>query len=99
MNFSFDGREPRRCLVYHSSKDNVLKIAYRIGAFDRALGYKDPEQPDIIEEQCPEVFAVDCSVVVSSHGGYRQAGEVYDHWARVLTDEPLPRFEKLKKPP
>jgi len=30
----------RRCLVCHSSKDNVLKIAYRIGALDRALGYK-----------------------------------------------------------
>lgn len=87
----------RRCLVYHSSRDNVLKIAYRIGALDRALGYKGPEHPDIIEQQCPEVFVVDCSTVVSSHGGYRQAGEVYDHWARVLTDEPLPRFERLKK--
>jgi esterase/lipase superfamily enzyme len=87
----------RRCLVYHSSKDAVLKIGYRIGALDRALGYKGPEHPEVIEQQCPEVFVVDCSTIVSSHGGYRQSGEVYDHWARVLTDEPLPRFEKLKK--
>jgi esterase/lipase superfamily enzyme len=87
----------RRCLVYHSSKDPVLKIGYRIGAFDRALGYKGPEHPDVIEQKCPDVFVVDCSAVVTSHGGYRQSGEVYDHWVRVLSDEPLLRFEKLKK--
>jgi hypothetical protein len=87
----------RRCLVYHSLKDPVLKIAYRIGALDRALGYKGPEHPEVIEEQCPDVFVVDCSAIVTSHGGYRQSGEVYDQWARVLSDEPLPRFEKLKK--
>jgi len=37
--------------------------------------------------------------VVNSHGGYRDAAEVYDHWTRVLADEPLPRFEKLAKQP
>src|SRR5262249_28586472 len=87
----------QRCLVYHSSKDPVLKIGYRIGALDRALGYKGPENPDIIEQKCPEVFVVDCSAVVASHGGYRSAGEGYDHSARVLDDETLPCFEKLKK--
>ena len=32
----------RRAFVYHSSRDPVLKYAYRIGALDRALGYKGP---------------------------------------------------------
>ncbi len=87
----------RRCLVYHSSKDPVLKLAYRIGGLDRALGYEGPEHPKVIEAKCPDVFVVDCSAVVSSHGGYRAAGEVYDQWTRVLADTPLPRFEALKK--
>ena len=87
----------RRTIVYHSTRDAVLKFAYRIGALDRALGYKGPEHPDVIERQCPEVFVVDCSAVVSSHGGYRQSGEVYDEWADVLSNEPLPRFANLKK--
>lgn len=88
-------RSCRRCLVYHSEKDPVLKVAYRIGALDRALGYKGPEHPRVIEAECPDVFVVDCGAVVKSHGGYRQSGEVYDHWTRVLSDQALPRFEKL----
>jgi esterase/lipase superfamily enzyme len=87
----------RRCLVYHSSKDPVLKVLYRIGSLDKALGAKGPEHPKVIEKECPEVFIVDCSAVVGSHGGYRAAPEVYDHWERVLADDPVPRFDVLKK--
>ncbi len=87
----------RRCIVYHSSRDPVLKVAYRIGAIDRALGYKGPQHPKVIDQQCPEVFVVDCSAVVSSHGGYRASSEVYDQWTQVLAEEPLPRFATLKK--
>jgi esterase/lipase superfamily enzyme len=88
----------RRCLVYHSSKDPVLKLLYRIGSLDKALGAKGPEHPKVILKDCPEVFVVDCSSdVVTSHGGYRSAPEVYNHWERVLAEEVLPRFEVLKK--
>lgn len=87
----------RRCLVYHSSKDPVLKVAYRIGALDKALGYKGPEHPRVIEAECPDVFVVDASAVVTSHGGYRASSECYDHWERVLADTALPRFTALKK--
>ena len=86
----------RRCLVYHSSKDPVLKIGFTFASLDRALGLKGPEHPAIIESDCPSVFVVDCSAVVSSHGGYRKAGATFSHWARVLSDEALPRFEKLR---
>lgn len=92
-------QECRRCLVYHSEKDNTLKISYRIGdapEFDRALGWKGPQHPKIIEQKCPEVFVVDCKKVVTSHGGYRNAGAYYEHWSRVLHDLPLPRFELLE---
>jgi len=85
----------RRCLVYHSSRDEVLKVGYRIGTMDRALGYRGPQHPDVIRKKCKEVFVVDCSAVVRSHGGYRTAGKYYRHWGRVLSEEPLEQFEKL----
>ncbi len=88
----------RRCFVYHSDRDGVLKIAYRIGdapEFDRALGLKGPQRPELIEAHVPEVFVVNCKQVVRSHGGYRSSTGYYEHWSRVLSDLPLPRFEKL----
>ena len=85
----------RRCLVYHSSKDGVLKVGYRIGAMDKALGYKGPQHPNVIKQKCKEVFVVDCSAVVKSHGGYRTAARYYRHWGRVVREEPLDQFEKL----
>ena len=92
-------QECRRCFVYHSEKDNTLKVGYRLGDapnFDRALGLKGPEHPKVVQEKCPEVFVVDCKKVVASHGGYRAAGAYYDHWSRVLREEPLLRFETLE---
>ena len=73
----------RRCLVYHSSKDAVLKIGYRIGALDRALGLHGPENPNIVLTKCPDCS---CSTVGSGRiaGGYRKSGEMYEHWGRVL---------------
>jgi esterase/lipase superfamily enzyme len=91
-------QECRRCLVYHTEKDRVLKFAFRIGdvpEFDRALGWKGPQHPLIIETDCPEVFTIDCQKVVRSHGGYRTSGPYYEHWGRVLGEIPLPRFETL----
>lgn len=87
----------RRCVVYHSSKDRVLKIGYRIGQLDRALGLSGPENPDVVEKECTQVFVVDCSAVVTEHSGYRDSKEYIAHWKRVLTEAPLERFEKLRK--
>ncbi len=86
----------RRCLVYHSDKDNTLKIGYRLGDLDRALGLKGPQHPDIIKATSPGVIVVNCKKVVSSHGGYRSAGAYYEHWSRVLNDTPLAQFETLE---
>ncbi|MBX9599595.1 MAG: alpha/beta hydrolase [Bryobacteraceae bacterium] len=85
----------RRTVVYHSNQDKVLKIGFRIASLDRALGLRGPEHPSIIEQKCPTVYVVDCSHVVKKHGSYRMAGAYYSHWARVLGEFPLPRFETL----
>jgi esterase/lipase superfamily enzyme len=89
----------RRCFVYHSGKDRVLKIGYRIGQFDRALGLSGPEKPEVIKKECKQVFVIDCTAVVSEHSGYRDAKEYIAHWKRILAEAPLKQFEKLKKAP
>lgn len=86
----------RRCLVYHSTGDPVLKVTYRLGQIDRALGYKGPQHRAIVEQSCREVFVVDSSEVVHSHGGYRDTSRFYEHWLRVLREEPLDQFEQLE---
>ena len=86
----------RRCLVYHSEKDNTLKVGYRLGDLDRALGLKGPQHPDIIKAKCPDVYVVNCKKVVASHSAYRTAGAYYEHWARVLKETPLNQFETLE---
>jgi esterase/lipase superfamily enzyme len=88
----------RRCIVYHSDKDEVLKFAYRIGdgpEFDRALGWKGPQNRELIIEKCQNVFVIDCRNAVDSHGGYRFAGAFYDHWGRLLENRSLSRLETL----
>jgi len=89
----------RRCLVYHSTKDSVLRINYRFGdppEFDKALGEDGPQHPKIIKAEMPSTIIVDCKNVVASHGGYRDAPAVYEHWSRVLNEAPLAQFETLE---
>ena len=96
FNGALDGC--RQCFVYHTQRDNTLKFAFRVGdapEFDRALGWKGPQHPDIIKTQCPEVYVVDCKRVVTSHGGYRSTVDYYRHWRRVVEDEALPQFDAL----
>lgn len=88
----------RRCIVYHSSRDTTLKFAFRVGdapEFNRALGWKGPQHPDVIRNKCPDVFVVDCRNVVRTHGGYRAADACYEHWDRVIREVPLAQFETL----
>ena len=73
----------------------MLKFSYRIGGLDRALGFKGPQHRPIIEQQCRDVFVVDCSQVVQSHGGYRDTDRFFDHWARVIHEEPLHQYEAI----
>ena len=86
-----------RLFVYHSKEDEVLTRAYRLASFDRALGDHGPQHRDVVEASCPNVRVIDCAALVFDHGGYRDISEFYAHWARVLSGEPLPRFDKLEK--
>ncbi len=83
-----------RVVVYHSKHDPVLK-AYVGAALDRALGSKGPEHKSIILAQCPNVFVVDCQSQVKQHSDYRKKAKYIEHWAGVLSQVPLPRYDAL----
>lgn len=74
----------RRCYVLHSRRDAVLRL-YTVAKADRALGKNGPQHPRVIEQQCPNVYVVDCHrVVKTDHSGYRKTPLYYDFWKQVL---------------
>jgi esterase/lipase superfamily enzyme len=88
-----------RCCVYHSRFDRTLKFAYRLGdiftGFDKALGLDGPADKKRTIEECPNVFVIDASGAVKSHGGYRKAPKYFAHWKQVLNGPALPRYDEL----
>ena len=88
--------------VFHSKHDPVLRVWYRIGDFfdfDTALGYTGPEDPAAIIAHSPHVQVVNCKGVVTSHGGYRSAGQVWAHMSRELATPSAAQFVTLEKTP
>ena len=88
-----------RCFSYHSKNDPVLGVAYWVGditdGIHPALGLKGPRSKPITLQKTPNVYVVDCSVRITSHGGYRNCSQYYDHWKRVLAGGPMDRYDEL----
>jgi esterase/lipase superfamily enzyme len=88
-----------RCVEYHSNDDPVLKTAYLVGdvadGIRPALGLKGPRSKPVTLKECPNVYVVDCTARVKSHGGYRKARQFYEHWKKVLSGGPLDRYDEL----
>ncbi len=86
-----------RCLIYHSRKDPVLKLAYRLGDLHdgnhKALGLTGPRNKTVTLANCPNVYVVNCTECVREHGDYRRAAPVFGHWRRVLSGDALERYE------
>ena len=86
--------------VFHSKNDPVLRVWYRVGDFfdfDTALGYSGPEDPRTIMDHSGNVTVVNCKEVVSSHGGYRSAGQVWSFMQRELAGPGAEQFVTLEK--
>jgi hypothetical protein len=77
-----------RFYVFHSKRDPVLRVWYRLGdffEFDTALGYSGPEDAGAILKHSANVRVINCKDVVHSHSGYRGAGEVWSYMRDELT--------------
>ena len=86
--------------VFHSKNDPVLRVWYRVGDFfdfDTALGYSGPEDPRAIMDASRNVTVINCKDVVSSHGGYRSAGQVWSFMQRELATPTTYQFVTLEK--
>lgn len=86
--------------VFHSKNDPVLRVWYRVGDFfdfDTALGYSGPEDPRAIMDASQNVTVINCKDVVSSHGGYRSAGQVWSFMQRELATPTPDQFVTLEK--
>lgn len=87
-----------RCFSYHSSRDPVLGGAFWIGdildGIHAALGWKGPRSKPLTLK-APNLYIVDCSVRIDSHGGYRACSQYYDHWRAVLAGGPMNRYDEL----
>jgi esterase/lipase superfamily enzyme len=90
----------RKFYVFHSKNDPVLRVWYRVGDFfdfDTALGYSGPEDPRAIMDHSANVTVVNCKDVVTSHGGYRSAGQVWSFMQRELAAPGNEQFVTLEK--
>ena len=59
------------------------------------LGLKGPRSKPITLQKTPNVYVVDCSARIDSHGGYRNCSQYYDHWKLVLAGGPMDRYDEL----
>jgi hypothetical protein len=70
-------------LVAYSRNDPVLRGAYTLAKWDKALGLVGPEKP----KDCPPtVGAVDLSHVISAHGDYKRNKEFFEVWKSLLPE-------------
>jgi len=87
-----------RALVYHSKHDPVLKNFYTLGditdGIHLALGLKGPRSKTVTLKSS-NLYSVDCSQRVTSHGGYKEAPQYFAHWKQVLAGGPISRYDEL----
>jgi hypothetical protein len=82
-----------------SKNDPVLKSGFWVGdvvgGIHAALGLKGPRSKAVTLEKTPNVYVVDCSARVKTHGGYRLAPEYFAHWNEILEGGPVNRYGEL----
>jgi hypothetical protein len=75
-------RHTRRMLVACSARDKVLREAYTLGMWDKALGLHGPQDPDRCD---PRVSVVDCTPSVSNHSAYKaDSTTFYRAWEALI---------------
>jgi esterase/lipase superfamily enzyme len=76
----------RKVYVFHSKNDNVLKLAFPLMDFDKALGLNGPNAKKVGSN----VQLVDCSDAVKAHSDYRKRLEFYTFIKKVLDGQSTP---------
>lgn len=73
----------QRTLVAYSSKDPVLRRAFKIAEWDNALGLTGPRSDKSV--MLPTTLeAIDFSSVIKEHSGYKRSAEFYNVWEQTV---------------
>ncbi len=85
-----------RLFVFHSTKDGVLRTAYRGAEWDSALGLNGPEDWSYITRSpfARGVYVANCKKIVDHHGGYKRADALYNYIHAYQAKNPY-RFRTL----
>jgi esterase/lipase superfamily enzyme len=78
--------------IFHSKRDTVLKTAYLLAEWDRALGYTGPEN---VADIHANTKVANCKKKIKSHGSYKRTVDIYKYINDELSNKPRPRFSTL----
>jgi len=72
--------------IFHSTNDDVLKWAYPLGDFDRALGFAGSENTKDLPDH---IFQVNCTNYIDSHGDYASSDFIFETIEDILDRPPI----------
>lgn len=88
-------RRVRNSFVFHSQHDQVLKFAYNLAEWDRALGLNGPENPADIMQHAKNTRVVNCKRKVNAHGDYKSTDELYKFLNKQIETANVAQFSTL----
>ena len=77
-----------KIFVFHSSKDGVLRLLYKVAEQDRALGVYGPDDSNFVLTTDKGLFVANCKRVVDEHGGYKNSLPVYQYMQSSISGDP-----------
>lgn len=92
--FTANGRAGQS-FVFHSKNDGVLKYAYNVAEWDRALGLHGPEDPADIIRNAKRTLVINCKRKIKGHGDYKQQEDVYRFLNRNVEGVTAAQFSTL----
>ena len=76
----------RKLIVFHSIEDEALSRLYPLAEGYTAMGYAGPKIRDKGKIDRGRICIVDCTQVVTQHGGYKRAQKVFAYIEKVIDD-------------
>lgn len=73
--------QAEHALIAYSRRDDVLRRAYPLARWDRALGLTGPED---VSRVAPHVMSVDLQDSIPAHSAYKNSADFYAAWRALL---------------
>jgi len=83
-----------RIFVFHSARDDVLRLAFFTAEREPALGLFGPEDRQWVSSRAKRVFVANCKHCVDHHGGYKHTNRLYWYISSYVERDPA-KFKTL----